>query len=163
MDLILVDDKQMMAGTFLRYFRHRFGNLLNVVIASDAQSCIKKAADGSHVIVLDYPNNGTHDETGRAIADTIKTERPGADVFLITEEASLSKDIVRATKRMEKLASEHLINNKGVSTSIGHRLLFPFRVYMDEFSVNDFLYMYLAIFILMGLMVWAAILSVKMF
>lgn len=162
MDLILVDDKQMMAGTFVRYFKHRFGNLLNVVIANDAQSCIKRVANGSHVIVLDYPNNGS-DETGKAIADTIKIERPGADVFLVSEEAAVSKDIVRATKRMEKLASEHLINNRGITASLGHRLLFPFRVYIDEFSVNDFLYMYLGLFILMGLLVWAAILSAKMF
>ena len=166
MNHIILDDKQVMAGSFRRYFKYRFGSAANIFIVKDAESCLKKIDIESRVIILNYHFNGNGlQKNGKNVLDKIKEQKPETDVVVLSSDEA-SQDIIKATRKLEKQASNYITktNNLPLRTvsTIKNTVLFPIRIFVDEFSIADFLYMYLILFVLIGFLVMAGRLSFKL-
>ncbi len=168
MDIIIVDDKQLMAGTFKRYFKSRFGRAANVSTVSDAESCLKEINDESQVIVLDYMFDGQVSlERGKTIFNTIKMQKPDTEIALFSTDEDVRNDIVKATKQLERRASNFIVRNDNNPLNIAiastkYAIVHPARIFLEEHSITEFLGLYLITFTLLGIIVLLSLLIIKM-
>lgn len=162
MNLIIVDDKQLMAGSFSRYLKNRFGHSVEVNSVTDSNSCLEKIDGQSKVIILDYVFDSGYDtEHGAGIFKTIKAQRPDAEVILLSSPDDVRKDMVKAIKQMERRASSYIIRNKGNTlnvavSSIENAVMQPIRVLSEEHSIAEFFGLFLFAFLIVGIIVLAA-------
>lgn len=167
MNIIIVDDKQLMAGTFKRYFKSRFGRNTVVSTVSDSESCMKEINDESQVIVLDYMFDGNGSlERGKAIFNSIKERNPDIDVALFSTDEDVRNDIVKATKQLERRASNYIIRNDENPLNIAiastkYAVVHPARIFLEEHSVTEFLGLYIITFTLLAVIVLLGLLVIR--
>ena len=158
-NIIVIDEKHIMAGSFTRYLKYRFGQAVKITSVADIEHCEREMNSRSQVIVLEYmvgnqfdANRGTH------IKNTIKGFDPSIDVILLTSDYDVRTDIIRSIKEMEEQASKHIIRNTKrpltmVTTKLHSTFLYPIKVFIEEHSIGAFVSLFAIIFCLMGFMV----------
>jgi hypothetical protein len=157
-NIIIIDEKQIMAGSFSRYLKYRFGPNVKITSVKDLEHCEREMNNRSQVIVLEYiiddeydPNRGAH------IKNTIKGFNPAMDVILLTSDYDVRTDIIKSIREMEKQANMHIIKNSKkpltmIAATLNNAFLYPTRVFIREHSVGAFLGLFIIIFAIMGIL-----------
>lgn len=159
-NIIVIDEKQIMAGSFSRYLSYRFGNNVNITTVVDMEHCEKEMNSRSQVIVLEYMIGNEFDANrGAHIKNTIKGYDPDMDVLLLTSDYDVRTDIIKSIREMEKQASMHIVKNSKkpltmIASTLNNAFLYPVKVFIREHSVGSFLGLFTIIFVLIGFMVY---------
>lgn len=159
-NIIVIDEKQIMAGSFSRYLKYRFGNSVKITSVADIEHCEKEMDSRSQVIVLEYIIDDKYDTNrGAHIKNRIKGFDPDMDVILLTSDYDIRTDIIKSIREMEKQASRHIIKHSKkpltmIATTLNHTFLYPVKVFIKEHSVGAFLGLFIMLFALIGLLVF---------
>jgi hypothetical protein len=161
-NIIIIDEKQIMAGSFSRYLKYRFSNNVTITTVTDVEHCEKEMNSRSQVIVLEYMIGNEFDANrGAHVKNTIKGFDPDMDVLLLTSDYDIRTDIIRSIRELEKQASTHIIKNSKkpltmIASTLTNAFLYPVKVFVAEHSVGAFLGLFTVLFALIGFMVVAS-------
>ncbi len=165
--IIIIDEKQIMSGSFKRYLKYRLGPSVNISTVTNIQDCERQMNDRTQVIVLEYiiddnydPNRGVH------IKNTIKGFDANMDVILLTSDEDVRVDIVKSIKEMERQANRHIRNNSKmpltmIATTLKNTFIYPFRVFVAEHSIGAFVGLFSIAFVIIGAVVMVARLTLR--
>jgi DNA-binding NtrC family response regulator len=159
-NIIVIDEKQIMAGSFKRYLMYRFSNHVKITSVTDIEHCEREMDSRSQVIVLDYMTDDKYDTNrGAHIKNTIKGFDPDMDVILLTSDCDVRTDIIKSIREMEKQASMHIIKNTKkpltmIASTLSNAFFYPVKVFIEEHSIGAFLGLFIMLFALIGLMVY---------
>src|SRR5581483_5165095 len=143
-NIIIVDEKQIMAGSMARYLKYRFGPSIKISCAANIESCEKELNNKSQVIVLEYKLDDTYDANrGAHIKNTLKGYYPDVDVILLSSDEDVKDDIVKRIKKLEREASRHIIKNSKKPLTVGatvlkNAIVYPIKLLADEHSIGQF-------------------------
>ena len=166
-NIIVIDEKHIMAGSFTRYLKYRFGQGVKITSVADIEHCEREMNSRSQVIVLEYMVGNQFDANrGAHIKNTIKGFDPSIDVIVLTSDYDVRTDIVNSIKEMERQASMHIIKNTKrpltiIATKLHNTFLYPIKVFVEEHSIGAFISLFTIIFGLIGLMVMIAHYALK--
>jgi hypothetical protein len=161
-NIIIIDEKQIMAGSFSRYLKYRLGSTVTISSVTTIQDCERQMNGRTQVIVLEYiiddnydPNRGAH------IKNTIKGFDADMDVILLTSDNDVRTDIVKSIKEMERQANRHIRENSKrpltmIATTLNNAFIYPIRVFVAEHTVSAFIGLFSIAFAVIGLAVIVA-------
>jgi hypothetical protein len=161
-NIIVMDEKQVMAGSFNRYLKYRLGPNVNISNASTIQDCENKMNGKTQVIVLEYSIDDNYDPNrGAHIKNTIKGLNADMDVILLTSDNDVRTDIVKAIKEMERQANRHIIENSKkpltmIASTLNNAFIYPLRVFVAEHTVGAFVGLFSIAFAIIGIVVMVA-------
>jgi hypothetical protein len=161
-NIIVVDEKQIMAGSFIRYLKYRLGKDIKIITVADAEHCEREMNSRSQVIVLTYMLSDQYDiSRGIHIKNTIQGYDSAMDVIILTVNYDVRTDIVKAIKEMERQANKHIMKNTKkpltiISATLNNAFIYPIRVFVEEYSIGHFIGLFMIIFTLIGFMVASA-------
>ncbi len=172
LNLLIVDDNKLISGPLSKHLHDRFGMRINISSFFDEESCMLKIDERSNVIVLDYfLNNGDNKtKNGLDIFNSIKKRSPNIEVTMITS----NEAIPEAIEEMQRGASDYIIKrerylqkmlvmlNRIVLSPVYHRVLspihrrvvLPIRKIIEDYTLQDYLTMFIVAFISVGTLVF---------
>ncbi|HET7818079.1 MAG TPA: hypothetical protein VFL70_02110 [Bacteroidia bacterium] len=170
LNLVLLDDNTLIATPIKNYLNKKFGAKINVSTFFNVDRCLKAIDKNSHVIILDYlkDNKSDDQQSGTKNLDKIKKSKPNIEITLITS----NKDITRASEEIKHKVYEYIIRKgrylydmpqlvkKTVITPVTNLVTFPIKQIAHYYSIQDYLMMFLIVFISIGVLVVIGFLSV---
>lgn len=172
LNLLIVDNNKLIIDTLSKHLVTRFGMGVNISPFFDAESCQVKIDEQSHVIVLDYFLNHEEKENKRGlnIFNSIKEKNPTTQVTMI----SSSEAPLKAMEDMQRETSNYIIKQerslqkifrtinrivispvyKIVVSPIHVRIILPIRKIISEYTLKDYLVMFIVAFISVGTLVF---------
>lgn len=183
LNLLILDDKTIMAGPLSDYLNSRFGRRVAISTFFDADRCMRAMDNNSHVIILNYFINGKDKDNryknGLNTFNSIKKHNPSAEVTMITSNG----DMTKATEEMQRGACEYIMHReqylydilqvldstvvvplkKIVVLPLKSLVALPVRKITHYYSVKDYLMMFIVAFVSIGLLVFVGYLSAALF
>ena len=158
LNIYIVDDNKMMAGSLSKYLKTRFGNSIGTSIYFSGESCLKMMHENIHMVILDYYLNekGKTGKNGVEVLKTIKDKFPNTEVIM----HSSNEDVAVAIEAMKIGASDYIIKGtnswKKLQLLVERTVTQPIRNLVAEFGVPKFMGIFLLTFFTMGaVVIWA--------
>ena len=158
LNIYIVDDNKMMAGSLRKYLKGRFEDEANIFIYFSAESCLRMMHENVHLVILDYYLNekGRSNTNGVDVLQSIKARYPDTEVIMHTS----NEDVATAIEAMHSGAKAYVIKNehswRRIMYLIERAITQPIRTLVAEFGVPKFMGIFLLTFCVMGaLVVWA--------
>ncbi len=175
LNLLIVDKNKMLVDRLSLYLKDKFGIKVNISSFFDAESCAVKVDEESHVLVLDYFINKekTPDKEASRIFDSLKQKNPNVKVTMISSEEEAAKAmeemkkettnyIIKQENQPEKMLS--LLNRMTLSPAytmvvspIKIRIILPIVKIISEYTLRDYLVMFIIAFAVVGSLVYLAL------
>lgn len=179
MNLLIVDKNKQIVDKLSEHLKDKFGMQVNISSFVDAESCMLKVDDKSHVIVLDYFMNNNENGTSKSPAEifnVIKAKSPNTKVTMISSEEEAAEAIEEMKKQTSSYVVKHddgasklltELERKSVSPAysmiispIKVRIIMPIVKIISEYTLRDYLIMFIIAFISVGSLVY---LGLKLF
>jgi two-component system response regulator AtoC len=157
-NLFIVDDDKLMVATLKQFLQNRFQNDINVFTFYDGESCLERVNKETDVVILDYNMTG---KNGLDILKSIKMINPKTEVIML----SGNEDMATAISLFRAGASDYVLKGEGswkkLSKLVYHIVTAPIRIVVREFGVSKYMAIFMLTFVLMGLLVVAALQFMK--
>ena len=148
LNLFIVDDNKLMVAELRIYLNGRFGNILNISTFYTGKSALEKIDKDTSIVILDYFLDG---ENGNDVLKSIKDINPNTEVIML----SSNENVAIAIESIQKGASEYLVKGdrawRKLIPLIYHTITEPIRRMGREYGLPKFIFIMLAVFVLMGL------------
>jgi DNA-binding NarL/FixJ family response regulator len=158
LNVYIVDDNKMMAGSLRKYLQTRFGEKVGISLYFSGDSCMKMMHENVHLVILDYYLNerGKAGRNGVEVLRTIKDKFPNTEVIMLTS----NEDVAVAIEAMKVGATDYIVKGenswKKLQQLIERNVTQPIRSLVAEFGVPKFMGIFVLTFFVMGAMViWA--------
>jgi DNA-binding NtrC family response regulator len=161
LNLLIVDEKKQIADPLMHYLYDRFGNRVDVSSCFDAETCIQKISNRSHVLILDYPIVGENKSPNKGTTRVldmfyrIKKRSPQNQVSIITS----ALDVPKATEEIERKTNQYVLRReryvRKAAQFFDQTVMVPFRKKFHEFNVQDFIVMFIISFCIMAFIYFA--------
>ena len=158
LNIYIVDDNKIMAGSLRKYLKNRFEDKVDIFLFFNGESCLRMMNDNIHLVILDYYLNekGKTRKNGVEILKNIKDNFPYAEVIMHTS----NEDVAVAIDAMRIGAKDYVIKDtqswKKLQMLVERTITQPFRILAAEFGVPKFVGIFLLTFCAMGAVVfWA--------
>jgi len=161
-NIIVLDENQIMAGSFNRYLKYRLGTNVSISNVTTIEDCEKQMNGRTQVIVLEYIINDTYDPNrGTHIKNTIQGFDADMDVILLTSDNDVRTDIVKSIKEMERQANKLIRANSKmpltmITTTLNNTFIYPLRVFVAEHTIGAFVGLFSLAFAIIGIAVMVA-------
>ncbi|MBK6834333.1 MAG: response regulator [Bacteroidetes bacterium] len=157
-NLFIVDDDKLMVATLKQFLQNRFQNDINVFTFYDGESCLESVNKETDVVILDYNMTG---KNGLDVLKSIKMINPKTEVIML----SGNEDMATAISLFRAGASDYVLKGEGswkkLSKLVYHIVTAPIRIVVREFGVSKYMAIFMLTFVLMGLLVVAALQFMK--
>ncbi|HEV7231215.1 MAG TPA: response regulator [Bacteroidia bacterium] len=158
LNVYIVDDNKMMAGSLRKYLKNRFGEKVDVSLYFSGDSCLRMMHGHIHLVILDYYLNerGKAGKNGVEILKRIKDRFPETEVIMHTS----NEDVAVAIEAMKMGAKDYVVKNEHswnkLLQLVERTITQPIRALVAEFGVPKFMGIFLFTFFVMGAVVfWA--------
>jgi DNA-binding NtrC family response regulator len=150
-NLFVVDDNQLVVTGIRNFLENRFGASLNITTFLTGASALKEINKDTKMVILDYHLVG---ENGNDVLASIKKINPETKVIML----SSNETIEIAIESYQKGASSYIVkSNKALKKVMLHvywSITKPLVKMGKELGLNKFMLIFLATFIIVGLLVW---------
>lgn len=158
MNLFIVDDNRLMVADLKNYLQNRFGGSIQISTFSDGESCLEKVDNKTHIVILDYFLEG---KNGLETLKSIKEINPKTEVIML----SGNEDIALAIETFRAGAKDYVLKGEGSRKKIIRLVNFiitePIRIMVREFKVSKYMAAFFLTFIIMGLVVFIVLHTIK--
>jgi len=158
LNVYIVDDNKMMAGSLRKYLKNRFGEKTDISLYFSGDSCLKMMHENVNLVILDYYLNekGKAGKNGVEILKTIKDRFPNTEVIMHTS----NEDVAVAIEAMRVGASDYVIKGQNswnkLQQLVERTVTQPIRSLVAEFGVTKFMGIFVLTFCVMGaVVIWA--------
>jgi DNA-binding NtrC family response regulator len=158
LNVYIVDDNKMMAGSLRKYLKNRFGEKAEISLYFSGESCLKMMHENVNMVILDYYLNekGKASKNGVEILKSIKDRFPNTEVIMHTS----NEDVAVAIEAMRVGASDYVVKGqnswKKLQQLIERTVTQPIRTLVAEFGVTKFMGIFVLTFVVMGaVVIWA--------
>jgi DNA-binding NarL/FixJ family response regulator len=158
LNVYIVDDNKMMAGSLRKYLKNRFDDKIEVSIYFSGDSCMRMMHTHVDLVILDFYLNekGRSAKNGVEILKQIKDHFPDTEVIMHTS----NEDVVVAIEAMQSGARDYVIKGehswKKLLLLVEKTITQPIRALVAEFGVTKFVGIFLFTFCVMGaVVIWA--------
>jgi CheY-like chemotaxis protein len=149
-NLFIVDDNPLVVTGLKSFLINKFGGSLNIQTFNTGASAIKEVNKDTCIVILDYY---LKNENGNDVLKAIKVINPKTEVIMLTS----NEDMAVAIDSFRKGASDYIVkgnsSRKKVYSQVYKKLTGPIIRMGKEFGFSKFTAIYLATFILMGIVV----------
>lgn len=158
LNLLIIDDNRLIIGPLTKYLVDRYGSKIVISAFKNPESCLLKIDRNSHVLILDY-FSGPEDKVknGLNMYHTIKSQSPLTKVTVF----SSTGDITHATDEIKHHVNEYVMKRaKYLPTAyrgFQQGVLHPMRQRIREFTIQDYLVMFIISFLAMAVIYFACI------
>ncbi len=158
LNVYIVDDNKMMAGSLRKYLKNRFGDKIDISLYFSGDSAMRMMHEHIHLVILDYYLNekGKASKNGVEVLKGIKDHFPQTEVIMHTS----NEDVAVAIESMRVGAKDYVIKGdrswKRLQQLIERTVTQPIRTLVAEFGVTKFMGIFVLTFFVMGaVVVWA--------
>lgn len=158
LNLFIVDDDKFMVAALKLFLQNRFQKDINVFTFYDGESCLDCVNKETDIVILDYNMTG---KNGLDVLKSIKNINPKTEVIML----SGNEDMATAISLFRAGASDYVLKGEGswkkLSKLVYQIVTAPIRIVVKEFGVSKFMAIFMFTFVLMGLLVVAALQYMK--
>jgi len=158
LNLFIVDDDKLMVATLKQFLLSKFGKDINIFTYYDGESCLEHVNKETDIVILDYNMTGAN---GLDVLKGIKIINPKTEVIML----SGNEDMATAISLFRAGASDYVLKGEGswkkLNKLVYHIITAPIRLVVREFGVSKYMAIFMLTFVLMGLLVVAALQFMK--
>ncbi len=158
LNLLIIDDNRLIIDSLTKYLVDRYGSRISIASFVNAESCLLKMDDKSHVLILDY-FSGPEDKVknGLDMYHTIKMKKPGAKATVF----SSSGDVASAIEEIKHKVNDYVMKRmQYLQTTLRvfeEGFIHPVRQKIREFTIKDYMMMFFISFLAMAIIYFACI------
>jgi DNA-binding NtrC family response regulator len=157
-NLFIVDDNNLIVAGLKNYLQTRFGTAITISTFSDGESCLEKVDATTNIVILDYFLDG---KNGLDVLKSIKAISPKTEVIML----SGNEDVALAIETFREGAKDFVIKGNGswkkITSLVYHIITEPIRLLVREFGVSKYVAIFFSVFVLMGIVVFSVLYTLK--
>lgn len=150
LNLFIIDDNPLVVTGLRSFLTNKFGGSLNIRTFNTGASAVKEVNKDTCMVILDYH---LENENGNDVLKAIKKVNPKTEVIMLTS----NEDVAVAIDSFRKGASDFIVKGSSswtrIFTHVYTTLTDPIIRMGREFGFSKFTAIFLATFILMGIIV----------
>lgn len=150
-NLFLLEDNASSSNRIINFLENRFRNSLRISIFLNNETLLKEVDKNTSIVILDYDLKG---EKADGLVLEIKKINPKTEVIILSDD----KDIGIAIDAFRNGAKSVIINgeqSKRELFSVIYKILnYPVRILTERFAINKILAIFIAYFIIIGIVVY---------
>lgn len=155
LNVFIADEDKIMTTALKNDLTQQFGTSINITVYNDGKQCLENMHENVHMVILAYDfKKKSSPENGIEILKFIKKKYPLTEVVM----HSSNDDVRIILKSIKKGATSYVLKETNsfshIRSIIHRRFTEPIRRIITEFGVKKFVYIFLGIFLVMGIIVW---------
>ena len=158
LNLFIVDDNKSMVEALKHYLNNKFGVSINISTFNDGETCLEQVDEDTHIVILDHFLDG---KNGLEILKLIKKINPKTEVIML----SSNENIALAIDSFRAGAKDYVIKGpsswKKITKLVNLIITEPIRILVREFGVSKYMAIFLLTFVVMGLVIFGVLNSMK--
>lgn len=146
--LFIVDNDEPMAIALRNYLHSKFGTALKIFLFKNGEKCLQNIDEETDLIVMDPSINKPG---GRNLLRSIKKISPHTEVILFSNNEDVTSAIESYKKGADVVVSKNTGGIKRMTGFINRVITQPIRRIFGEYSLTAFVFIFIAIFALVGI------------